>query len=74
MMEEHRGHVKLVKIDGTRKFGFITCDDGEEAFFHPGAMDLSTGIKIDDLQEGDRVEFTRHVSAKGPRATNIRLI
>lgn len=64
------GVIKVVKDN----FGFILGEDGKDYFFHAGAMDISTGIQLGDLEEGLKVDFREYMSAKGPRATNIRLV
>jgi CspA family cold shock protein len=50
-------------------FGFIAAGDGTEYFFHQSAC---TGIRFDDLREGQRVSFTAGQGPKGPRAENVK--
>ncbi len=55
-----------------KRFGFITSDDDEELFFHPGDLHPSVGGK--KLQPGQRVAFDIKSDMKGDRAVNIRLL
>ena len=53
-------------------FGFITPDDGgQDAFVHFSAIQ---GDGFRTLTEGAKVEYELGESAKGPQATNVRLI
>jgi len=52
-------------------FGFIDTGDGTDIFFHMSALD---GIRYEELQEGQKVEFTTGQGPKGPRAENVRLV
>ncbi len=55
-----------------RGFGFITSEGREkDLFFH--AKEL-VGVEIDDLKEGDRVEFEVSESPKGPNAIKVSRI
>ena len=56
---------KLIKDKG---FGFIAGDRGE-IFFHHSAL---VGTTIEDLQEGQTVEYEEGQGPKGPRAENVR--
>ncbi len=51
-----------------RGFGFIRDDAGQEWFFHRSAVPSG----FDQLNEGQRVSFDEELSAKGPRASNVR--
>jgi CspA family cold shock protein len=62
------GTIKTLRAD--KGFGFITDASGEDVFFHRTAI---YGESIDDLREGDHVEFDLgQPSPKGPRAENVR--
>lgn len=63
-----QGTVKKLTEKG---FGFIATDEGgSDLFFHMSALD---GVRFDDLQEGQRVEFSIGEGPKGPRAENVRV-
>lgn len=52
-------------------FGFIENGSGKDMFFHMSNLE---GVQFDDLQEGQRVEYTEGQGPKGPRAENVRVI
>ena len=53
-------------------FGFITPDDGgKDLFVHHSGIN-SNGFR--SLAEGAKVEYELGESAKGPQATNVRII
>ena len=60
---------KIKKIVSDRGFGFIETDRGTDLFFHHS--EVKTG-NFDQLQPGDRVEFTEGTGKKGPCATDVR--
>lgn len=57
---------RLVRDKG---FGFISTGAGQEYFFHSSAC---SGMRFDDLTEGQTVTFDVGSGAKGPRAENVR--
>ena len=61
------GTIARLLID--KGFGFIKDDGGNEYFFHQSAV---YGEGIQDLREGDSVEFDVGQGPKGPRAENVR--
>ena len=63
---------RIVRMIRERGFGFIRTDDGQEIFFHHGA--LPRGV-FDSLAEGQELEFElmQDVRGRGTRATNIRI-
>lgn len=64
-----QGTVKKLTEKG---FGFIATDEGgSDLFFHMSACD---GVRFDDLQEGQRVEFSVGEGPKGARAENVRVV
>ncbi len=62
------GTVKF--FNTTRGFGFIAPEDGsKDVFVHISALE---GSDIDDLAEGQKVEFDIQEDARGPKAANVR--
>jgi cold shock protein len=62
------GKVKRLVTD--KGFGFILAEDGNEYFFHQSAC---TGMRFDDLREGQAVTFNKGQGPKGPRAEDVKL-
>ena len=61
-----KGTVKW--FNGTKGFGFITTDEGDDVFVHFSAIQ-DEGFKT--LDEGAAVEFDVVDGEKGPQATNV---
>ena len=61
------GKIRTLRVD--KGFGFIKDDTGKEYFFHQSAV---YGEGLDNLREGDSVEFDIGEGPKGPRAENVR--
>ena len=61
------GKIRTLRVD--KGFGFIKGDGGNEYFFHRTAV---YGEGLEDLREGDSVEFEVGEGPKGPRAENVR--
>lgn len=61
------GKIRTLRVD--KGFGFIKDDAGNEYFFHQSAV---YGEGLQDLREGDSVEFDVGQGPKGPRAENVR--
>jgi cold shock protein len=62
------GIIKTLRSD--KGFGFIKDASGKDVFFHHTAI---YGEGIDDLREGDSVEFDLgETGPKGPRAQSVR--
>ena len=61
------GKIRTLRVD--KGFGFIKDDSGKEYFFHQSAV---YGEGLDNLREGDSVEFDVGEGPKGPRAENVR--
>ena len=57
---------RLVRDKG---FGFISAGGAEEYFFHSSAC---SGMRFDDLREGQQVTFDVGRGPKGPRAENVK--
>ena len=59
-----------IKWFNTQKgFGFVTGDDGVDAFVHHSEIQ---GEGFKDLAEGQEIEYEVVDSDKGPRAANVR--
>ena len=61
------GTIRSLRVD--KGFGFIKDQKGQDYFFHQSAI---YGEGINDLREGDTVEFEVGQGPKGPRAENVR--
>jgi len=60
---------KIIKQKG---FGFITPDDGsDDVFFHRGS--LAPRNQIEDIHEGDSVQFQVRKGDKGPVAFDLKV-
>ncbi|MCH7630822.1 MAG: cold shock domain-containing protein [Proteobacteria bacterium] len=59
----------IKKLVTEKGFGFIAGDSGE-LFFHHSAL---IGVTMEELQEGQGVEYEEGRGPKGPRAENVRL-
>ena len=57
---------KVKWFNKVKGFGFITVDDGTEAFVHQNDIQ-----GVDSLAEGEAVTFDLTQEAKGPRAGNV---
>jgi CspA family cold shock protein len=60
------GTIKRVTDKG---FGFIATASGKDLFFHRSALQ---GVAFEELQVGQRVEFTEGEGPKGPRAEVVK--
>ena len=63
-----QGRVKRLVSD--RGFGFIEDDRGDDLFFHHSAV---VGATIEELREGQVVEYEVGRGPKGPRAESVRV-
>jgi cold shock protein len=63
-----QGTIKKLIMD--KGFGFIQGEHGE-LFFHLSALD---GVTIEEMREGQKVEFEEGRGPKGPRAENVKAI
>ena len=62
----------IKKIIRQKGFGFITPDDGtEDVFFHRGS--LAPRAQIEDLNEGDSVQFQVRKGDKGLVALDVKI-
>ncbi len=55
-------------FNGSKGFGFITPEDGDDVFVHFSAI---AGDGYKSLEEGDEVEFEITQGQKGPQAENV---
>jgi cold shock protein len=62
-----QGRIKKLTDKG---FGFITTDSGD-LFFHMSSLQ---GVRYEDLQEGQSVEYEAGNGPKGPRAESVRVM
>jgi cold shock CspA family protein len=68
MTMRHRGVVRVLKP----RFGFIRGDDGLDRFFLPSALQLTSGVRFEQMRELEtRVEFTHVDGPKGARAIEV---
>ncbi len=56
-------------FNSSKGFGFISVDDGTEAFVHHNDIQ---GEGYKSLAEGETVTFDLVQDPKGPRASNVR--
>ncbi|MDK2980846.1 MAG: cold shock protein [Chloroflexota bacterium] len=69
MSEKEQGTVKW--FNGTKGFGFIERESGEDVFVHFSAI-VADGYR--NLEEGQHVEFNVTQGPKGPQAENVVVI
>ncbi len=55
-------------FNGSKGFGFITPENGDDLFVHFSAI---AGDGYKSLEEGDEVEFETTQGQKGPQAVNV---
>jgi len=67
-MSAVKGTIKRLVSD--KGFGFVAAQDGTEYFFHRSAC---TGVRFDELREGQSVTFEKGEGPKGPRAERVQL-
>jgi len=64
-----KGTVKW--FNGSKGYGFITREEGEDVFVHYNAIE---GDGYKSLDEGDQVQFEIAQGPKGLQATNVTKI
>ena len=69
MSEKQQGTVKW--FNGTKGYGFIEREDGEDLFVHYNSI-IGDGYR--NLDEGQRVEFTVVQGQKGLQAQDVMVI
>jgi CspA family cold shock protein len=60
---------KVKWFNNSKGFGFVTSDDGTDAFVHYSDID---GDGFKSLVTGDPVEFEMNDGPKGAKAVNVR--
>ena len=60
---------KIKKVLSEKGFGFIE-GEGNDLFFHHSELQ---GVTIEELSEGQRVQYEIGEGKKGPCATSVRL-
>ena len=63
-----QGTIKKLAEKG---FGFIASDSGD-VFFHLSSV--QEGLRFENLQIGQKVEYEIGQGPKGPRAENVRVV
>ena len=66
MSERITGTVKW--FNGSKGFGFIEREGGDDVFCHYSAI---SGEGFRNLDEGDRVEFSVEDNPRGPQAVDV---
>jgi CspA family cold shock protein len=61
---------RIKKLISDKGFGFIEGEGGD-IFFHRTAL---IDITIEELREGQTVEYEEGRGPKGPRAENVKLV
>jgi len=69
MSERVLGTVKW--FNGSKGYGFIEREDGDDVFVHYSAI-LGDGFR--NLDEGQRVEFMVEQGPKGPQAASVTIV
>ena len=64
-----KGTVKW--FNNQKGYGFITDEEGKDVFVHFSGLNME-GFKT--LEENQAVEFEVSEGAKGPQATNVKVI
>ncbi|MFA4946479.1 MAG: cold shock domain-containing protein [Candidatus Micrarchaeia archaeon] len=62
-----KGKVKM--FNDARGFGFITGDDGKDAYVHTSAVEGGVALAV-----GDVVEYEVESGERGPRAKNVKKV
>ena len=55
-------------FNGTKGFGFIEVEEGDDVFVHYTSI---RGSGYRNLDEGQRVEFSIEMNEKGPQAADV---
>lgn len=75
-MNKQVGHISRLPVDPSTQqrkgYGFISSE-GQDFFFHTSGLQRTTR-RFNELNEGDRVEFTPVQGEKGLRAIEVRVV
>jgi len=63
-----KGEVKWYSV--RQGYGFIKCEDGEDVFIHKSEIPFWSIY----LNKGDKIEFTKEITKRGQKATNLRIL
>jgi CspA family cold shock protein len=69
MAERKKGTVKW--FNSAKGFGFIQQESGSDIFVHANSINSSMDKS---LNENDKVEYTVTQGAKGPQASDVKLV
>jgi len=69
MAERKQGTVKW--FNSTKGYGFIQQESGNDIFVHANSINDGGNRSLD---ENDKVEFTVTQGAKGPQASDVKLV
>lgn len=67
-LHQIEGNVKW--FDPRKGYGFVIGPEGQDIFVHFSVIDQSEGFRT--LRDGERVEYSAAVGAKGWSATRVR--
>ncbi len=60
----------IKKLISDKGFGFIEGEGGDIFFHRTGLVDVT----IEELREGQTVEYDEGMGPKGPRAENVKVV
>ena len=69
MAERKQGTVKW--FNSAKGFGFIQQQSGNDIFVHANSL---SAVANRSLEENDKVEYTVTQGAKGPQASDVKLV
>ena len=61
----------IKRLVTARGFGFIDTGASKDLFFHVSALQ---DVRIEEIREGQRVEYQEGDGPKGPHAESVRLL
>ena len=63
-----KGEVKWYSV--RQGYGFIKGEDGEDVFIHKSEIPFWSIY----LNKGDKIEYTKEITKRGQKATNLRIL